>query len=96
MGVIQPGADPGEAHLLVKADVGGAAHYLQLASTGVYAAQAQPVRLGVRPEGRHLADKTLVPTPNLYDLADLDSSHGQPVGQLPHRHVQVNVLSQPG
>jgi hypothetical protein len=96
MGVIQTRADPGEAHLLVRSDVGGAAHYLQFAGAGVYAAQAKPVRLGMRPDRRYLADKTLVPTPNLYDLADLDSGHGQPVGQLPQRQLQVNVLFKPG
>ena len=49
----------------------------------------------MRTNVNHVADENLRPTANYVHFTNLDTGHGQPVGQFLGRHVHVYVLFEP-
>ena len=88
VGVVQEGANPGEAYLLALSHVGGAADHLHLlrVSFGTGAsgdgAEPQPVGVGMLPDAGDAANVHFAPSACLNDLTHLHAGHGKPVGQL--------------
>ena len=92
--VVDVGADFSEADLLARGDVGCAADHFQFLRAGGHHAKAQPVGVGMGADIGHLADEDLVPASDDLNLTNLDTGHGQPVGQLLGGQVNVHVLSE--
>ena len=96
VGVIDIGPHLGEADVLFGGDVGSAADDFQLLGASADHTEAQPVGVGMRADVGHMADVDLAPASDDLDLADLDAGHGQPVGQLLGRQVNIHILLEPG
>ena len=95
VGVVDIGADFSEADLLAGGHVGRAADHFQFLGAGGHHAKAQTVGVGMGADVGHMADENLVPASDDLNLTNLDAGHGQPMGQLLGRQVNVHVLSEP-
>jgi len=94
MGIVEAGANAGEANLLTGSHVGGAADNFHFAVvTGVYAAKSETVRIGMRVNLRYLADTAVFPTTEFGHLSDLHARHSQAVGKFMGRQVYVDVFA---
>ena len=92
VGVVELGAHPGEADLLAGGDVGRTADDLHLLRAGVNAAEGEAVGVGMLLHGEDQADTAAGPAAVLDYVPGFDARHGEPVGQLGGREVNVNVL----
>ena len=95
----QLGARPGEGDLLARRNVWRAADYGRCPSlTGVHRRQAETVRVGVLVNLKHVPDDDLLTIPvaaDGLDFTNLDSGHGELVGQLMRRIGDGYVLLEP-
>ena len=95
----QDGPDEGGRHELVRLEVLGAAHDLELTAglADVDACQPQGVRVRMPPDLEDAADDDVGPVrPGGLDGVDLHPAHRQLLGEAARRQFDVDVLAQPG
>ena len=95
VGIVDVGADAGEADFLPLGHVGSAADHFHLVGAGGDGAETETVGIGVRADGSDAADIDLAPAAGFLHLPNLHASHGQPVGQFVGGNVHVDVLPEP-
>jgi hypothetical protein len=96
VGVVEVGADPGKAYLLAYGHVWRATdHFNFSAVPGVYATELETVGVGMGAYRQHFADAAVLPAAQFGYFADFYPRHGQPVGQLVGRQVNIYIFPQP-